>query len=131
MLAEVVRQDSTSLDWWSDKTETCTMSNLTSSRLGLGSFLETSQIVSSQTDPIPADMKLALEFNVPENMSSAYFLLCNVSGETLPLGQMPYNSKLWLNGGAISLDAPFVDVGYGCSGGNGFVSLGNYICYRG
>lgn len=69
--------------------------------------------------PMPADLELALGFDVPENMSRVYFSLGNVSGESLPPGEMPYNSTLWLNGSAISLSAPFLDVGHGCSGNNG------------
>lgn len=80
---------------------------------------------------MPADLELALGFDVPENMSRAYFSLGNVSGESLPPGEMPYNSTLWLNGSAISLSAPFINVGHGCSGNNGFGSLGNCICYKG
>lgn len=131
MPAEVVWSNSTSLDWWSDKTETCTFRNLTSSRPGLRSSIKAAQIVSPQTRPIPVDLKLALEFNVPENMSQAHFLLGNVSGESLLPGEMPYNSTLWLNGSAMSVPASFVDIGHGCSGNNGFVSLGICICYRG
>lgn len=64
-------------------------------------------------------------------MSRVHFSLSNVSGVSLSPGEMPYNSTLWLNGSAISLSAPFIDVGHGCSGNNGFGSLGNCICYKG
>lgn len=98
---------------------------------GLNPSLDAAQVVSPQATPIPADSQLALEFEVPEQMSWAHFSLGNVSGEALLPGQMPYNSTIWLNGSAISLSAPFVDIGHNCSGNNGFASLGNCVCYKG
>ncbi|KAI1879814.1 hypothetical protein JX265_001435 [Neoarthrinium moseri] len=48
-------------------------------------------------------------------------------------GIVPYNSTLWLNGTQFDLAAPFLDIGYGCTGPEPgpFTSLGNCICYRG
>lgn len=117
--AEVGEPNGISLDWWAGTNGTCTFRNLTSSGPSLRSSFDAAQIVSPQTTPMPADLELALGFDVPENMSRVYFSLGNVSGESLPPGEMPYNSTLWLNGSAISLSAPFLDVGHGCSGNNG------------
>lgn len=131
LTAEIVEQDGTSFDWWAGTDGACTFRNLTTSRPSLRPSLDAAQVVSPQTTPIPADMQFELEFDVPENISQAHFSLGNVSGESLPPGQMPYNSTLWLNGIEISLSAPFIDVGHGCSGNNGFASLGNCVCYKG
>lgn len=87
--------------------------------------------MSPQITPSPADSQLALEFGVPESTSWTQFALGNVSRESLPAGEMPYNSTLWLDGNAISLSAPFVDFGHNCAGNNPFGSLGNCICYKG
>lgn len=46
-------------------------------------------------------------------------------------GVIPYNSTLWLNQVAFRLSAPFLDVGYQCSGQSIFTSLGNCVCYEG
>ncbi|KAG6355160.1 hypothetical protein INS49_004241 [Diaporthe citri] len=131
LTAEVVEWSGISFDWWAGTDGTCSFRNLTSSRPILRPSIDAALVVSPQSTPVPADLKFALEFDVPENMSKAHFSLGNVSGESLPPGQMPYNSTLWLNGTAISLAAPFIDVGHGCSGNNGFGSLGNCICYKG
>ena len=62
-----------------------------------------------------------------------HFSLGKITREpaVLPPGKMPYNSTIWLNGSAIPLSAPFVDIGYGCSGNGVFGSLGNCVCYKG
>ncbi|KAK2597903.1 hypothetical protein N8I77_012656 [Diaporthe amygdali] len=124
---EVVDQDGIRLDWWANSSGTCMFRDFS----GLNPSLDAAQVVSPQATPIPADSQLALEFEVPEQMSWAHFSLGNVSGEALLPGQMPYNSTIWLNGSAISLSAPFVDIGHNCSGNNGFASLGNCVCYKG
>lgn len=73
-----------------------------------------------------------LKFGVPEYIFRARFALSgNMSGESPAPGLMPYNSTIWLNGSEISLSAPFVDVGHGCSRNSGFGSLGNCVCYKG
>lgn len=129
--AEVGDPNGSRLDWWTGTNGSCTFRNLTSSRPSLRTSLDAAQLVSPQIAPSPADSELQLGFDVPENMSLAHFTLGNVSGESLPPGEMPYNSTLWLDGSEISLAAPFIDVGHGCSGNNGFGSLGNSICYKG
>lgn len=127
----MVDQDDTRLDWWAGTNGTCTFRNLTSSRPILRSSLNAAQMVPPQNRPDAAYSPLKLKFDGPEIMSAAYFSLGNLSGESLPPGLMPYNSTLWLNGSAISLDPPFIDFGHDCSGNNGFGSLGNCICYKG
>lgn len=77
--------------------------------------------------------QFALEFDVPELMSWAHFRIGNISRgiSALPPGQVPYNSTIWLNGSDVSLSAPFLDIGHGCSGNSVFGSLGNCVCYKG
>lgn len=76
---------------------------------------------------------VALQFDVPELMSWARFRIGNVSRDIarLPPGLVPYNSTIWLNGSEVSLPAPFLDIGHGCSGNSVFGSLGNCVCYKG
>lgn len=50
---------------------------------------------------------------------------------SLDPGVLPYNSTVWLNNTPISLPAPFLDLGYNCSGNNAFTKLGNCVCYKG
>ncbi|KAF7539754.1 hypothetical protein G7054_g1881 [Neopestalotiopsis clavispora] len=47
-------------------------------------------------------------------------------------GTIPYNSTFSFNGTDYSLDAPFLDIGHGCSHPyNYFTALGNCVCYNG
>ncbi|KAI8631746.1 hypothetical protein F5Y19DRAFT_493605 [Xylariaceae sp. FL1651] len=46
-------------------------------------------------------------------------------------GIIPYNSTIQLNGSSIDLPAPFLDIGFNCSGNTIFSSLGNCVCYKG
>lgn len=46
-------------------------------------------------------------------------------------GVLPYNSTIWLDDSPVSLAAPFLDVGYKCSGNTAFTKLGNCVCYKG
>lgn len=47
-------------------------------------------------------------------------------------GVVPYNSTIWFNDKASSLNAPFLEVGKACPGHIDFyTSMGNCVCYRG
>ncbi|ETS80267.1 hypothetical protein PFICI_07796 [Pestalotiopsis fici W106-1] len=49
-----------------------------------------------------------------------------------PSGVIPYNSTFTFNGTEYSLEAPFLDIGHGCSHPyNYFTALGNCVCYNG
>ncbi|KAI1864463.1 uncharacterized protein JN550_009020 [Neoarthrinium moseri] len=57
-----------------------------------------------------------------------YILNDSMSGP----GIVPYNSTLSFNGTEHALDAPFLDIGFGCSHPyNYFTALGNCVCYNG
>ncbi|KAL1881235.1 hypothetical protein Daus18300_001086 [Diaporthe australafricana] len=114
-------------DWWANATGSCPFSNFS----GLSTTLDAAQYEPIQATPNPTDSQQVLEFGVPEYISRARFALGNMSGEAFAPGELPYNSTMWLNGSAISLPAPFVDVGHGCRGNSGFGSLGNCVCYKG
>lgn len=125
----VVEQGIIRPDWWTVGNDTCAFRNLSR----LSPYLDLAQVIPSSANSTKGTSGLALQFDVPERMSWTRLHLGTLSRDTasLPPGVVPYNSTIWLNGSEVSLSAPFLDVGHGCSGNSVFGSLGNCVCYQG
>ncbi|KAI0543773.1 hypothetical protein F4679DRAFT_82893 [Xylaria curta] len=68
-------------------------------------------------------------------LGAAYWSLFTLNQSIrLEPGIIPYNSTIRLDGRSVTLDAPFLDIGFNCSvspDSSSFNSLGNCVCYKG
>ncbi|KAI0899925.1 hypothetical protein F4806DRAFT_505994 [Annulohypoxylon nitens] len=119
------------LDWWlgGDETYCALVGNGT-----LFSSVEAAEYMSPEQSRKPfhagIDIDLVpLKWPAEVTAQWSYFVL----NRSIPLstGVIPYNSTIWFNSAPGQAMAPFLDIGYNCSGNTPWTSLGNCICYKG
>lgn len=100
-------------------------------KLGLASTIESPQYSTDQ--PLMVGNEVGFPWFNATYLDKAYWnrFVYNNSIKEYTLTALPYNSTIWLNGTAIQLAAPFLDVGHGCYSPSLFTGLGNCVCYKG
>ncbi|KAI1751603.1 hypothetical protein F4782DRAFT_180227 [Xylaria castorea] len=131
------REEPVTFDWW-EKAESSTEPQCKNvSRDGLYPILravtleEPGELLPTQYEPISVNSRPYNE----STLGTAYWSLFTLDQSVRPgPGIVPYNSTIRLHGRPITLDAPFLDVGFNCSSypdSSPFNSLGNCVCYKG
>ncbi|KAI1314060.1 hypothetical protein F5Y03DRAFT_336030 [Xylaria venustula] len=118
------------LDWFSTNKSSCR--NISTSNLYSTLYAVTLEVTEQR---LSAQHASTVDIR-PYNTSAvpAYWSLFSLNQSIqLRPGIVPYNSTLWFNDTLIPLDAPFLDIGFNCSGSytNDFNRLGNCVCYKG
>ncbi|GAW22601.1 hypothetical protein ANO14919_121430 [Xylariales sp. No.14919] len=122
--------DPVKLDWFSTAKSTCR--NI--SQPSLYPTLHAVTLEGPGTHPLRQDATKVDIYPYNASAEPAYWSLF-VLDQSIQLepGLIPYNSTIRLNDTPVPLHAPFLDVGFNCSGPNinDFNGLGNCACYKG
>ncbi|KAK8137264.1 hypothetical protein PG984_005204 [Apiospora sp. TS-2023a] len=117
--------------WWANLAGPCRIDSMPFSGAGLASSIELPRYSSDKGSILDTNITFPPFNGTYLDRASWNRFVHNDSSSRDTLRALPYNSTIWLNGTAIHLEAPFLDVGVDCYRPSVFTGLCNCVCYKG